>query len=150
MSEKASDYFRRMQNNMNGLKQHIVQDVIAVEAAAFHAKNFRDEGFTDTSLKKWPARKKKDKTGQQRALLVGETHTKGTLKGHALMGRVKQGAVEFIFPLDYEKVHNEGGRAGRGAGFQMPQRQFVGDSAYLRKRFEAKAAQLITQHLKGK
>jgi phage virion morphogenesis protein len=28
--------------------------------------------------------------------------------------------------LVYAGVHNDGGRAGRGAGFQMPQRQFLG------------------------
>ena len=28
----------------------------------------------------------------------------------------------------YAQVHNEGGRAGRGAGFDMPQRQFMGQA----------------------
>lgn len=31
--------------------------------------------------------------------------------------------------LVYAGVHNDGGRAGRGAGFTMPQRQFLGVSA---------------------
>jgi len=30
---------------------------------------------------------------------------------------------------EYAKVHNEGLRAGRGKGFVMPKRQFIGKSA---------------------
>jgi phage gpG-like protein len=33
----------------------------------------------------------------------------------------------------YGRVHNEGLRAGRGTGFQMPKRQFIGDHPELRK-----------------
>lgn len=32
----------------------------------------------------------------------------------------------------YGDVHNSGGKAGRGSGFTMPQRQFIGDTAELR------------------
>ena len=34
-------------------------------------------------------------------------------------------------PVPYAIVHNEGLRAGRGKGFKMPKRQFIGESAVL-------------------
>lgn len=144
MSEKASTYFRRLAASIKGLEQQIVRDVIAVEAERIHAENFRAEAFIDEPVDKWPARKKSDKNKAKRALLVKT----GTMKGHALKGRTRQGAVEFVFPLEYEKVHNEGLQAGRGKGFKMPKRQFVGESKVLTKRIQKKAETLITTHLK--
>lgn len=137
-----AEFFKKIAADLPGIERRIAHDVVAVEAEQFHAKNFRDEGFTDTALTKWPARKKSDKNPARRALLVQT----GTLKRHALKGRVVKGAVQFDFPLPYERVHNEGLRAGRGAGFQMPQRQFVGESEYLKKRIEAKAKALLDAH----
>ncbi|MBV6442741.1 MAG: hypothetical protein EPGJADBJ_04465 [Saprospiraceae bacterium] len=141
----ASDYFRRLANSIPDLERKILQDVIAIEAERIHAENFRAEAFIDTPVQKWPPRKKNDKYNKARRALLVKT---GTLKGHALKGRVVGDAVEFVFPLEYEKVHNEGGRAGRGAGFQMPKRKFVGESQVLTDRIEKKAKTLITQHLK--
>lgn len=144
MSEKASKYFRKLQDSIQGLEQQILRDVIAVEAERIHAENFRAEAFIDTPVQKWPARKKEDKGKGHRALLVKTS----TLKGHALKGRTRKGAVEFVFPLEYEKVHNEGLKAGRGKGFKMPKRQFVGESKVLTARIKKKAERLITDHLK--
>jgi phage gpG-like protein len=141
----ASDFFRKLKANLPRLQDRILNDVIAVEAEAFHAKNFRDEGFTDTGLQKWPARKKSDKNPARRALLV----LTGNLKGHALKGRVQGSSVVFSFPLEYMRVHNEGGRVGRGAGFDMPMRKYIGESEYLRKRIEDKARRLMDQTLKS-
>ena len=140
----ASDYFRKLAASIPNLERTILQDVIAVEAERFHAENFRAEAFIDNPPQKWQPRKKADKNKSKRALLVKT----GTLKGHALKGRVKADAVEFVFPLEYERVHNEGLRAGRGAGFQMPKRQFVGESQVLTDRIQKKAESLIDHHLK--
>lgn len=142
---KPSEFFRALANEFPRLENQIVRDVVAVEAERFHAKNFRDEGFTDVALDKWAPRKKADKRKGRRALLVQT----GTLKGHALKGRTRKGAVEFVFPLEYERVHNEGLRAGRGAGFDMPQRQFVGESEYLKQQIERKARKLIERFVKS-
>ena len=139
----ASEFFQKLKASLPRLESRILNDVIAVEAENFHAKNFRDEGFTDVALAKWPARKKADKNPARRALLVQT----GTLKGHALKGRVQGNSVVFSFPLEYMRVHNEGGRAGRGTGFDMPRRQFVGESEYLKKRIEDKARRLMDQFL---
>lgn len=143
---KASEYFRNLANSMPQLERQILNDVIAVEAERFHADNFRAEAFIDTSPQPWPARKNADKNPSKRALLVKS----GTMKGHALKGRVRGDAVAFVFPLEYEQVHNEGLKAGRGNGFKMPKRQFVGESQVLNQRIERKASTLITSHLKSK
>jgi len=45
--------------------------------------------------------------------------------------------IEFLIDggtIPYAQVHNDGGRAGRGAGFQMPKRQYIGDTKELRKK----------------
>lgn len=45
--------------------------------------------------------------------------------------------IEFLIDggtIPYAKVHNDGERAGRGAGFQMPKRQFIGDTKKLREK----------------
>lgn len=139
----ASDFFRKVKASLHGLENRIASDVVAVEAESFHAENFRKEGFTDVGFQKWQPRKKADKNSSHRALLV----LSSTLKGHALKGRVQGNSVVFNFPLEYMKVHNEGLHAGRGAGFEMPKRQFVGESAYLEKKIEDKARRLMNQHL---
>jgi len=165
MSEKASDYFKRLAAAMPALEQEIVRDVIAVEAERIHAENFRAEAFIDTPVDKWQPRiedlrggyyssiqdasaglksRKAKRGAKKRALLVKTS----TLKGHALKGRTRNGAVEFVFPLEYERVHNEGLRAGRGSGFKMPKRQFVGESKVLTERINKKAKKLIDYHLK--
>lgn len=46
----------------------------------------------------------------------------------------------------YGAVHNEGLRAGRGAGFTMPKRQFIGDTPQLRDKITAALTKQM-QHL---
>ena len=43
----------------------------------------------------------------------------------------------------YAGVHNSGGRAGRGRGFQMPKRQFIGRS----KKLDDKITRLISRRI---
>lgn len=141
--ETPAEFFRRLQNSLPQLEHHIVKDIIEVEAEAFHEKNFRDEGFTDVGFQKWQPRKptKKDKGKGKRGLLVDTS----LMKGHALKGTTRGKQVDFEFPLAYMRVHNEGGKAGRGAGFTMPKRQYVGPSQYLEARIQQKVIALMKQ-----
>jgi phage gpG-like protein len=139
------EYFRNLQNQLQGLEQQILRDIIEVEAEAFHAKNFRDEGFTDAGIQPWQQRKNPDKNPSKRALLVKT----GAMKRHATKGTVRGKQVDFEFPLAYMRVHNEGGKAGRGAGFEMPKRQYVGASAWLEARIQAKVLQLLKAKFNG-
>ena len=137
--ETPADFFRRLQNSLPQLHDQILRDVIEVEAEQFHAKNFRDEGFTDAGFQAWQPRKNPDKNPSRRALLVKT----GAMRRHATKGEVRGKQVDFTFPLAYMRVHNEGGKAGRGAGFQMPKRQYVGQSAWLEARIQAKVLQFL-------
>jgi phage gpG-like protein len=141
------EYFRNLQNQLQGLEQQILRDIIEVEAEAFHAMNFRNEGFTDVGVQPWQPRKptKADAGKGKRALLVKT----GAMKRHATKGNVRGKQVDFDFPLAYMRVHNEGGKAGRGAGFTMPKRQYVGPSAYLEARIQQKVLALMKQKFGG-
>jgi phage gpG-like protein len=106
------------------------------------AKNFRKQGFDDKTVEKWKARKKKTyrtKSGKvvddtTRAILVKT----GDLRRSII--RVPNRAalnVKIQTDLIYAKVHNDGLRAGRGKGFKMPKRQFIGDSYNLNEKVKA-------------
>ena len=139
-----ADFFRDLQKKLPQLEQQILRDVIMVEAERFHAENFRKQGFTDAGFTPWAPRKASDKNPAKRAILVKS----GAMRRHATTGTVVGEQVDFRFPLAYMKVHNEGGKAGRGAGFTMPKRQYVGASALLEARVQAKAVALINGRLK--
>lgn len=132
-------FFRTLRRSIPQLKAEIARQVIAVEAAEFHDENFRRQGYADTGVQPWKPRKDQDST---RSLLVKT----GRLRQSATAGRTRGNVVDFVMPI-YGKVHNEGGRAGRGRGFRMPKRQFAGPSRILKERFKAKAQTLIKNRL---
>ena len=144
---KPNDFFRKLQNQIPQLKRDITKQIVQVEAENFHADNFRREGFTDRGFTKWQKRKRADKNPKRRSLLVKTS----ALKRAATRGSANQslGRVRFKFPAKYMRVHNEGLRAGRGKGFKMPKRQFVGKSWKLQQAVQRKANILIQRKLKG-
>ncbi|OWP84216.1 hypothetical protein BWK59_06395 [Flavobacterium davisii] len=123
--------------------------VIGTEGKNFIQKNFQDQGFTDTSTKKWEARKTEDERGRDitryrtnrvgrvgnlnrygskikdRALLVGHA-TGGDKLKNSFRYRVSLGSkqVHFTTYKEYAQRHNEGLDG-------MPKRQFMGKSHYL-------------------
>ncbi len=134
----------------------IIPKVIAVEGQTHFEESFDNQGFTDKSLRKWKKRRfggkktKKDGTGTKaykdflrkdkgRAILVSH---QGDKKGTHLKDSIRSSSstkqVVFSTDKEYAQVHNEGGHAGRGAGFEMPQRQFMGPSETLNERIDEK------------
>lgn len=86
-------------------------------------KNFANESFGNGgNTSKWKPRKQKPKGGQ-RNLLVQNGYLRGSIDYEAGIMQTTIGSDK-----PYAKVHNEGGKAGRGKGFQMPKRQFMGPS----------------------
>lgn len=69
-----------------------------------------------------------------RDILAGDT---GDLR-RSLEYNATTGKVTISSALVYAAVHNFGLRAGRGKGFIMPQRQFIGDDPELIKRIHEK------------
>lgn len=135
-------------------------DVALTVANNHFTQSFRDQGFTDAGFTPWKQRKDKSdkyKRGRQRDASGG---TVSLNLGRAIL--VKSGALRrslrkkrltafsgtISSPLVYAKVHNEGLRAGRGSGFKMPKRQFVGNSAKMVRKIENALAQKIDRIFK--
>lgn len=105
---------------MNSLRDRILRD-IRVELLDEFDRNFERQGFFADNT--WKTRKRADNNRRQRAILIKS----GRLR-NSIGARINYGRSEIVFTssLPYAKVHNEGGKAGRGKGFTMPQRQFIG------------------------
>lgn len=92
--------------------------------------NFLLGGFMNDGLHKWKISKRigKDKgsRGKYKTLMSGHNHLYNSIDY-----RVSNGEVVIENRVPYAAVHNEGLRAGRGKGFQMPRRQFIGESREL-------------------
>jgi phage gpG-like protein len=117
----------------------------AEEAVQFFQENITGrQGFLDRSVKKWPKRKKNVDPG--RNVLVGKG---GGAKLYKSISRTGLSAKRVVIgikgpPKVYASVHNFGLRAGRGNGFIMPKRQFMGESRVLNK----KISRLIKRRIK--
>ncbi|MDR3132683.1 MAG: phage virion morphogenesis protein [Prevotellaceae bacterium] len=122
-----------------------VFETVGNEAVSHYKKSFRDEGFTDRNLKKWKEVKRRINPRNPKAadatrpILTGKTADLGESIKWGREGRkvvIKSDKV-------YAKVHNEGGRAGRGKGFKMPKRQYIGKSAELTKKINTKVGKQL-------
>lgn len=144
---KPAEFFKKLRDAIPQLERDIAAHVVAVEAENQFASHFRREGFEDKAFTAWQARDPKAKRNEGRSLLVDT----GRLRRAATKGRVEGDAVRFTVPLVYANVHNSDNpaerRAGRGKGFTMPQRKFIGQSEALDRRIERKARQLLDQKL---
>ncbi len=127
---------------LNNIRQNSDKIVSAFErriplkvgnAGKSHFKeNFRRGGFVDKNLTKWKPAKRigiaKGAKSQYGTLLSARNYLYNSINYRVLPYQV------IIFTrVPYAIVHNEGLRAGRGKGFKMPKRQFIGDSAVLNK-----------------
>ena len=105
--------------------------LIAEESVNHFTLNFKKQGFVDSGVKKWKARKSKKDKG--RGILIG----KGSGRKLSRSIRTIKVTKRFIIVgsnIKYAGVHNKGLRSGRGKGFTMPQRQFIGHSKALNRK----------------
>lgn len=111
---------------------------IAGQVALDHAKeNFQRQSFDGRpwqevqrripGSKTYRANARRHPARLSRPILTGDT---GDL-GRSINVSYSKGQVTVFSDKIYAKVHNEGLRAGRGNGFIMPQRQFLGPSEAL-------------------
>jgi len=105
------------------------------EAVNFFQDNFRRQGFLDRSVKPWKPRKKKD---PGRGILIGKGGGSklwnSIAKTSVNLGK-KSVTIGIKGDADkYASVHNYGLMSGRGEGFKMPKRQFIGESKVLNKK----------------
>jgi len=137
-------------------------NTMGIYAINHYKKSFIDTGFTDENWEPWKRRKNKDsKRGRQfryerhqgtdeeegkkfkvktvdvrsvknRAILTKTGNLKRSLKYR----RIDKYSVRIESNVPYANVHNEGLKSGRGRGFTMPKRQFVGYSGQLSRKIE--------------
>ncbi len=103
--------------------------LIGNEAKEFFVNSWKHQGFEDKSVEPWKPRKNQDKEkGARRAILVGKSG--GDLRKSIHVGKQNKSSlsIKIVTDLKYAAVHNFGLRAGRGAGFIMKKRQFIGSS----------------------
>lgn len=105
-----------------------VANLAAATGVSYFKGAFRSKSFDG---KAWP-RAKADQAGTRRrgSLMVQSAALMNSVRtAEATPERVVWAAGNE--KVSYAQVHNEGGRAGRGAGFDMPQRQFMGEAEEL-------------------
>lgn len=127
-----------MRSSMRQLKRSLV-DVIEVESEKHFDRNFENSAFHGSFTAPWKPRANKDTS---RKLLVKS----GDLRKSATTAHRNIRGVKFVLDQVYAKVHNEGGHAGRGEGFTMPKRQFIGRSSQLDRKIIKKMKAIIDKH----
>lgn len=144
---------RKLINDLKKFEAKIPKMVAEMGGIALNhfIMSFRNQGFTDNTLEKWKPRKRTRYTTRSgkvvddttRAILVGKGS--GTLRKLQKRNVGKYSAVIYNNPASnrYARVHNEGLKAGRGSGFTMPKRQFVGYSRIMNARIERTIKQII-------
>ena len=108
---------------------------LAVTVEKHFRSGFEKGGYqTEASRAGWKARKRTEK-GNRRGILI---------KSGTLRRDVKQRQATFYAvvvgtsnrTVDYADVHNSGLRSGRGKGFTMPKREFIGESRDLNEKID--------------
>lgn len=134
-----------------------------VVAVNHFTKSFNNQGFTDEGFSPWKRRRNKDsKRGRQFKKVsvydedTYETHTfkrkltevrsvknrailvkSGRLRRSLRSRRISFNSIKIYTDVPYASVHNNGERSGRGKGFKMPKRQFIGYSGQLNRKIIA-------------
>lgn len=128
---------------------HDLPVAIGKKAVDLFTENFQKEGFQDNGIKPWKEVKRRIRPARgaagTRKILTGKTGDLGRSIRYEVSG---PGEVTVFSDVIYAAVHNEGLRAGRGAGFQMPKRQFIGDSGELNRIIEAEIEKTLKNILK--
>ena len=140
-NKTLSDLIANDYKNVKGEIRKKLPRLIANEAKNEFTENFRRQGFKlGAGVKKWKARK--GNTDPGRGILIGKGSGKKLFRSIRNI-KVSQKKIIVGSTVHYAGVHNYGLRAGRGRGFQMPKRQFIGHSFYL----SSQIRKLILKHV---
>lgn len=126
-TQNGKEFSQEQRENLQKLNTLIgkrLPDKVVDAAQQIVDESFMKEQYQDGKSSKWKGRKRDKEAAkersQRRALLV---------KTGALIKSVEVGqrGQDIVISTDtsYAQVHNEGGHSGRGAGFTMPQREFM-------------------------
>lgn len=106
----------------------VFMEVAANDAIQHYRENFDKEGYVDDLLAPWQKRKFNPFDDGHKIL-----NKSGALKASIRVISKTRDSITLGSDLPYAKIHNEGGSAmayGKYA-FEMPKRQFMGDSSIL-------------------
>jgi len=120
-------------------------------------ENFLKGGFVDGGIHEWQPSKRlgtkndegkvmgkaKGAKGEYKTLMSSRNNLFNSIEYH-----LDDSGVVIENRVPYAAVHNEGLHAGRGKGFTMPQRQFIGDSKELDEAIEDMIENELTKILK--
>ena len=142
--EQFLNTIKANQKGIENLMNRVLPIKIGATAKAHFQENFEKGGFVNNGLQKWkPAKRitlgKKGAGSNYKTLFSARNNLFSSTSytpGNA------QVTIQNKTP--YAAVHNEGMKAGRGKGFIMPKRQFIGKSAEL----EKKATTIIENELR--
>ena len=134
--EQFGKEINRLKNEFKDLFDKHGPTIAGKTAVSFFKKNFQNEAWGRV---KWQEVKRRTAARNHpsrttRKILTGDT---GDLARSIEVKYVSKGEVvvwtapSAFAKEPYGRVHNEGLRAGRGSGFIMPKRQFMGESEEL-------------------
>lgn len=153
--DQFASKIRRNHRELERLLNDEILEIIGRMARDHFKDNFQTESW---QRKKWKEVKRRQSTwtrngksipnptkgaARSRKILTGST---GDL-GRSIDYDIKAGKVTISSDLIYAAVHNYGLRAGRGSGFVMPQRQFIGDDPKLLNEIESEISKRIERIL---
>lgn len=145
--QQFASEIQRLETEFKELFANYAPTIAGKTAVSYFKKNFQNEAWgrvswkevqrrtAGTNANKYAAKHHPARTS--RKILTGDT---GDLARSIEIKSVSNGQVviwtapnAFASKEPYGRVHNEGLRAGRGKGFIMPKRQFMGPSDELNK-----------------
>jgi phage gpG-like protein len=164
-----SETFDNTIKKLEAVKRYLKDDaktVMGVEALNHYKQSFKNQGFTDTSLKKWEEVERRKPTSPWRGFHYGATSTRpgtkrrkegstsnyspaaeqrpilsGTTQDlmNSLTWERTASGIRVVAQSAYAKIHNEGGPMkvfGKHPA-KMPKRQFMGKSKKLTERIQS-------------
>lgn len=125
-----------------------LKDEVKDMAVKHFTKSFDLEGFNDVPVKKWkPLKRQRPEPYRSNKILTKTGALKSSLRAKSYVGQ-RVWWIEMYSNVPYANVHNEGLRSGRGRGFKMPKRQFMGDSKMLDKNIQTRINNRINNAFK--
>ena len=134
-----SNALRRIGNEARRLVTGRLPATIGKMAEDHFRQSFRDEGFTDASLQKWPDVKRRThprKGATRRERTAPILTQSGELGDSIRWDQDYDKQVVIKSDIEYAQIHNEGGMAGRGRKVRIPKRQFMGPSKKLEQKIQ--------------
>jgi phage gpG-like protein len=162
--KEFQNHIKKLENDFHVFFYKDGPAIAANKAVSLFKQNFQTESFFG---EKWKEVKRRQATWKRngkpvknptkgaartRKILTGKTgdlgrsiEVKEVADGRAVIW-ANPGAFRSKEP--YGRVHNEGLKAGRGAGFTMPKRQFMGDHPQLRQAIADELSKKLKQIFK--